>query len=93
MNNMHRPIHSYLSILIIFYPSKLFMFRFECAKPQFPCNCDAADSVVRKDAGYVTSREDVPIRTFNIKATGKFQCSSAYKTNIAATFQQLIKII
>ncbi|KAI0237282.1 hypothetical protein LSAT2_012246 [Lamellibrachia satsuma] len=40
-----------------------------CVRPELLCNCDANDDVMRVDAGYITSREDVPIRSFHLKKT------------------------
>ena len=44
-----------------------------CARPELACNCDANDDVWREDAGYVTTREDVPMRSFHVKKTGRFR--------------------
>ena len=46
-----------------------------CARPELSCNCDANDDVRREDAGYITSRADVPVVSFHMKKTGELSIS------------------
>ncbi|CAG5122853.1 unnamed protein product, partial [Candidula unifasciata] len=41
-----------------------------CADPTFLCNCDSNDEVWRKDDGYLTYKEDLPVYSFVAGDTG-----------------------
>ncbi|KAK2175546.1 hypothetical protein NP493_723g02011 [Ridgeia piscesae] len=43
-----------------------------CADKTMKCNCDSNDDVTREDEGYVTEKEDLPIASVHIRASGQF---------------------
>ena len=43
-----------------------------CADKTMKCNCDSNDDVTREDEGYVTEKEDLPIASVHIRASGQY---------------------
>ena len=41
-----------------------------CVDPDFVCNCDKNDNVLREDSGYLTSKDDLPMFGFYAGDTG-----------------------
>ena len=39
----------------------IFMFADSCAVKAYKCNCDANDSVMRSDEGYLTDKSKLPV--------------------------------
>ena len=44
-----------------------------CVDPDFVCNCDKNDNVLREDSGYLTSKDDLPMFGFYAGDTGTYK--------------------
>ncbi len=51
-----------------------------CDDPTKKCNCDINDDVWRQDAGYITTKYDLPIQQFRAGDTGK--CAEIPLSNV-----------
>ena len=50
-----------------------------CVDPDFVCNCDKNDNVLREDSGYLTSKDDLPMFGFYAGDTGTYtKCVRTY---------------
>ena len=49
-----------------------------CVDPDFVCNCDKNDEVLREDSGYLTSKDDLPMFGFFAGDTGTLTILKSY---------------